>query len=83
MRTRTLLLTTSKPKKPVGRKVTQFDFKEADGNNDSNYLYYKEYCKLYYANIILTGRVSPCLLCSCRTSSMRKKSSNLRCSELR
>lgn len=33
------------------------NFKEADLNNDSNYLYYKEYCKLYYANIILTGRV--------------------------
>ena len=26
--------------------------------HDSNYLYYKEFCKLYFANIILTGRVS-------------------------
>ena len=26
--------------------------------NDANHQFYKEYCKLYYANIILTGRVS-------------------------
>ena len=30
---------------------------DLDNNGDANYQFYKEYCKLYYANIILTGRV--------------------------
>jgi len=43
-----------------GKNLSELTFfAEADLNNDSNFLYYKEYCKLYYANIILTGRVSP------------------------
>lgn len=28
-----------------------------DQENDSNYQFYKEYCRLYYANIILTNRL--------------------------
>lgn len=31
---------------------------EDGGNNaDQNYQFYKEYCRLYYANIILTNRL--------------------------
>ena len=38
---------------------------EADGDNehshDQNYHFYKEYCRLYYANIILTNRLQQLL----------------------
>lgn len=37
------------------------DNEEVDGENeqshDQNYHFYKEYCRLYYANIILTNRL--------------------------
>jgi len=29
--------------------------------NDQNYQYYKEYCRLYYANLILTNRLQQLL----------------------
>ena len=32
-----------------------------DLENDSNYQFYKEYCRLYYANIILTNRLQQLL----------------------
>ena len=30
---------------------------EEDNDQDQNYHFYKEYCRLYYANIILTNRL--------------------------
>jgi hypothetical protein len=30
---------------------------KSDGGADQNYQFYKEYCRLYYANIILTNRL--------------------------
>ena len=30
---------------------------EDDFENDPNYQFYKEYCRLHYANIILTNRL--------------------------
>jgi len=46
-------------------KPTQKNIKtasDADGHDggsdaDQNYQFYKEYCRLYYANIILTNRL--------------------------
>ena len=44
------------------------DDQEVDGENDDeehsqdqNYHFYKEYCRLYYANIILTNRLQQLL----------------------
>ncbi len=39
------------------------DGENADGeeNGDQNYHFYKEYCRLYYANIILTNRLQQLL----------------------
>ena len=34
---------------------------ETEGNQDQNYHFYKEYCRLYYANIILTNRLQQLL----------------------
>lgn len=33
----------------------------APGTTDQNYQFYKEYCRLYYANIILTNRLQQLL----------------------
>lgn len=30
---------------------------DKSGSTDQNYQFYKEYCRLYYANIILTNRL--------------------------
>ena len=37
--------------------VEQAEELEGGEEASQNYLYYKEYCKLYYANIVLTHRL--------------------------
>lgn len=34
---------------------------QAPNDSDQNYQFYKEYCRLYYANIILTNRLQQLL----------------------
>ena len=33
------------------------EISELDDDHDQNYHFYKEYCRLYYANIILSNRL--------------------------
>ena len=37
------------------------DEQQPEGAGDQNYQFYKEYCRLYYANIILTNRLQQLL----------------------
>ena len=40
-----------------GTHKTREGQEEGEEDNDQNYHFYKEYCRLYYANIILTNRL--------------------------
>ena len=40
-----------------GTHKTREGQEDGEEDNDQNYHFYKEYCRLYYANIILTNRL--------------------------
>ena len=44
-----------------GTHKTREGQEEGEEDNDQNYHFYKEYCRLYYANIILTNRLQQLL----------------------
>ena len=46
---------------PAGRPTTEDAMPTSTVDDDQNYQFYKEYCRLYYANIILTNRLSQLL----------------------
>lgn len=43
------------------KKTGDGDNEEDENSQDQNYHFYKEYCRLYYANIILTNRLQQLL----------------------
>ena len=45
----------------AGRGATEDAMPTSTVDDDQNYQFYKEYCRLYYANIILTNRLSQLL----------------------
>ena len=45
----------------AGRATTEEPLPTGSVDDDQNYQFYKEYCRLYYANIILTNRLSQLL----------------------
>ena len=57
--TRNLVHKLTAANAPVQTENVADEEKEAGG--DQNYQFYKEYCRLYYANIILTNRLQSLL----------------------